>query len=109
MAKKAATKSAKPLIDELFGEAPAKKTRARKTAKRRRTAKAAPAAEEEQPKPVRSGTPKISKVLGGVSIPYYPLELATKQLGAKTPAVLEWYEKNHPEAHKALVAYYENQ
>jgi hypothetical protein len=108
MAKKAATKSAKPLIDELFGETPVKKTRAKKAAKRKRTAKAAPPAEAEFIHAAKPGV-KITRVIKGVPIPAYPVELATKQFGDKTPAVLEWYEKNHPVAYAALVAHYANQ
>ena len=100
MAKKAATKSAKPIIADLFGE-PKKPRAAKKAAKRK--PKAAPAAEAEQPTAAKPKGQRIIKMIEGVPIPEFPVGLATKQLGIKTPAVLEWYEKNHPAAYKALV------
>lgn len=61
------------------------------------------------PKPKVDLTPPDEKLdstplrfRNGVAIPQYPLELRDPQLGERTPAVVQWYKENHPEAYAAL-------
>jgi hypothetical protein len=43
-----------------------------------------------------------ARIVRGVVIPAYPPELASIEEGDKTPAVKEWFRKNHPDAYAAL-------
>jgi hypothetical protein len=43
-----------------------------------------------------------ARIVRGVVIPAYPCELASIEEGDKTPAVKEWFRKNHPDAYAAL-------
>lgn len=106
MAKKAAKKAAvrrptKKEIDEIIGDAAPpvpRKQAPRKKVKKPTTEKSAPEADAEV------ALPPGHRLVKGVVIPPYPRELEDKTAGDKTPAVIEWYEKNHPQAYAALYA-----
>lgn len=103
MAKKSAKKKANKVVNALFGKQEEKPV-AKKRATRRVPTPTISTNEKETPSESNSEGIKIMQVINGVSIPQYPLELATKALGDKTPAVVAWYAKNHPEAHAKLYA-----
>ncbi len=92
MAKKAAAKkvAAKKVArtrvtdDDLIGDAP--------------STKKAKVKEPELPAEVDPN----ARIVRGVVIPAYPSELASIEEGDKTPAVKEWFRKNHPDAYAAL-------
>jgi hypothetical protein len=96
--KVAAKKVAKTRVteDDLIGDT---KTPTPTPAKKVATKRATPAKQVE----VTEEEPEITgRVIGGVVIPQYPLELATIEAGDKTPAVKKWFKDNHPQAYTAL-------
>lgn len=106
MAKKAAKKAAvrrptKKEIDEIIGDAAPPVPR--KQAPRKKVKK--PTTEKSTPEEKAEATlPPGHRLVNDVVIPPYPRELEDKRYGDKTPAVMEWYEKNHPKAFEALYA-----
>lgn len=56
----------------------------------------------ETPTPTEAPVDANVRTRNGVVIPQYPIELRDPQLGERTPAVVQWYKENHPEAHAAL-------
>lgn len=64
------------------------------------------AAESSQPDPIEEPIPQLDtpprRFIGDVEIPPCPEELRDIALGDRTPAVVKWYQENHPEAAKAL-------
>lgn len=105
MAKKAAKKAAvrrptKKEIDEIIGDAAPPVPR--KQAPRKKVKKPTAAAPTEEK--AEATLPPGCRLVKGVVIPPYPRELEDKTAGDKTPAVIEWYEKNHPQAYAALYA-----
>jgi hypothetical protein len=94
MAKKAAKKVAAKKVartrvtdEDLIGDAPKKPA-----------TKQARVAEPELPAEVDPN----ARIVRGMVIPAYPAELASIEEGDKTPAVKEWFRKNHPDAYAAL-------
>lgn len=105
MAKKAAKKAAvrrptKKEIDEIIGDAAPPVPR--KQAPRKKVKK--PTTEKSTPEEKAEALPPGHRLVNNVVIPPYPRELEDKTAGDKTPAVIEWYEKNHPQAYAALYA-----
>lgn len=106
MAKKAAKKAAvrrptKKEIDEIIGDAapPVPRKQAPRKKVKKPTA-ATPATKEVGAEALPPG----HRLVRDVVIPPYPRELEDKRYGDKTPAVMDWYEKNHPKAFEALYA-----
>lgn len=114
MAKKAAKKKVSRELASLIGgdikgQKPGNSRRKTRTSAPRRPAKA-PAGGEEPTGSVIHEIPKDKK--GKEVIPHgyrrvkdvliigYPRGLADIELGSRSPAVIEWYRKNHPEAYK---------
>ncbi len=94
MAKKAAKKVAAKKVartrvteEDLIGDTPKKPA-----------TKQVKVAEPELPAEVDPN----ARIVRGVVIPAYPSELASIEEGDKTPAVKEWFRKNHPDAYAAL-------
>lgn len=105
MAKKAAKKAAvrrptKKEIDEIIGDAAPPVPR--KQAPRKKVKK--PTAATPTKDAGADALPPGHRLVKDVVIPPYPRELEDKLAGDKTPAVMDWYEKNHPKAFEALYA-----
>ncbi len=106
MAKKAAKKAAvrrptKREIDEIIGDAAPPVPRKQAPRKKAKKLMAATPATKEAG---AEAPPPGHRLVNDVVIPPYPRELEDKRYGDKTPAVMDWYEKNHPKAFEALYA-----
>jgi hypothetical protein len=114
MAKKQTRADIKKKVDDLIGETPTavtKKVAAKKAAVKRIAAKKAAVKRIKTVEKAlvlmaaHEGTDAIPagyRMVKGVLIPPYPAGLETIEAGTKSPAVVEWYQKNHPEAAAAL-------